>query len=451
MGNTRKPGYADAWVDVTPLALTRTFLASRLPGGGTICLGLSGGLDSTVLLHILVDLRAELSLNLSAVHVHHGLSPNADTWAAYCRRLCQTAQVPLDIEEVAVVPAGKGIEAAARQARYAVFARRPVDAVLLAHHLDDQVETFFMRLLRGAGARGLSGMAEDVEWRGRRILRPLLDVSRADLEAYARDHGIDPVHDESNLDTHLTRNFLRLEWLPAVEARFPAYRRTVRRTMEHLRESEMLLGQLAREDAGRLDDFQRPEVAAVVALGEARGKNLLRLWLAECLQLTPGSAQLDALWRQVLCSRSDAAVHWHVEGGEVRRYRGRLHALKTGAETPIPKDLPWHGEAALEWGGGRLMIERLPGQGISARLLDGRQCHFQARAGGEHFRPNGLRPGKPVKKWFQESGVPPWERGVLPMLCVDDAPVWIAGLGVDCRYQAVDDEPGWLISWLPHP
>ena len=181
MGNTRKPGSADAWAAITPRHRVREIIVARLPAGSHLCVGFSGGLDSCVLLHILTCLRAELPITLSAVHVHHGLSPHADAWAAHCRALCETWQVPLRVESVTVAPSGKGLEAAARQARHAVFARQSADAVVLAHHLDDQVETFFMRLLRGAGPRGLSGMAEDSTWHGRRLLRPLLEVARSQL------------------------------------------------------------------------------------------------------------------------------------------------------------------------------------------------------------------------------------------------------------------------------
>lgn len=448
MGNTRKPGSANARDAITPQARVREVIAARLPAGSRLCVGLSGGLDSSVLLHILVQLRAELSMALSALHVHHGLSSNADAWAEHCRQLCQAWQVPLRVEAVTVAPQGKGLEAAARQARHAAFARQPADAIVLAHHLDDQIETFCMRLLRGAGPRGLSGMAEDSAWQGRRLLRPLLDVSRSRLEAYAVEHGISPVFDESNLDTRLTRNLLRQAWLPAVEARFPAYRRTLQRAMAHLHDSDALLTQLAREDVARLDDPARPLLSSVLALGEARGKNLLRAWLADSLNLIPGSAQLDALWRQLPFAGADAALQWRIEGGEVRGYRGRLHALPAG--DPIPTEpRPWLGEVSLDWGAGQVRFESVVGQGVGVQGVVGKNCRLEASPCSVVFRPNPPRRAKPLRKWFQETGVPPWERVALPVLMVEGEPAWVAGLGVDSRYQARDGEPGWLISWRP--
>lgn len=451
MGNTRKPGSAEHREAITPVSSTRAFLAARLPPGSRLCLGLSGGLDSTVLLHVLAGLRDELQFSLHAVHVHHGLSPNADAWAEHCRRICRDWQVPLTIEPVTVVSAGKGIEDAARQARYAIFTGIDSDAVLLAHHLDDQVETFFMRALRGAGVNGLASMAEDIVWRGRRILRPLLGLTRADLEAYAHRHGLEAVLDESNLDTRLTRNFLRHDCLPAVESRFPAYRRSVARAMAHLGEAQDLLRLLAVEDAARCADFGHPECAQLAGLGAARGKNLLRHWLAETLQRLPGSAQLEALWQQVVSVHAESALHWRVDGGEVRAYRGRLYALRL-PEPDWPEEVVWQGESSLDWGRlGRLTFTPALGEGLAARCLAAGTCRLQSRVTGGHFRPDQLRPAKPLGKWFQERGVPPWERAALPRLLIADALVWVAGLGVDCRYQALGDEPGWLISWQPHP
>lgn len=457
MASTRKPGCADfGAADASgpfeaPDILVRNFLACRLPPGGGVCLGLSGGLDSTVLLHILADLRAGLDFRLSAAHVHHGLSPHADAWAEHCRSLCLELKVPLAVERVSVLPAGKGIEAAARAARYEAFARQTADFLVLAHHLDDQVETFFLRLLRGAGALGLGGMSEDTAWRGRRILRPLLGASRAAIQAFAASHDIAYVEDESNLDTTPTRNFLRHALSPVLAERFPGYRRTIARDMARLRESAGLLLEMAWEDLARMPEAEHPDIPALIGLGASRGKNLLRCWLAERIGVTPGSAQLAELWRQLASARADGELCWRIEGGQVRRYRDRLYALTEAGARP-PAALSWRGEASLEWGGaGRLEFELVPGQGVARSLLRDFDCEIRSRRGGERFQGHCRRPAKTVKKWLREAGVPPWTRDELPMLFVGDELAWVAGLGVACRFQAGPDEPGWVISWRPRP
>lgn len=430
---------------------TRAFLAARAFSGHELVLGLSGGVDSSVLLHILAGLRAELGFSVRAIHVHHGLSPNADAWSEHCHVLCAKYAVPLAVERVRVVPAGQGTEAAARIARYAAFARHPGDALILAHHLDDQVETYFLRLLRGAGARGLAGMAEDRQGNGLRILRPLLGVTRADIDAYARRERVIGINDESNLDTRLTRNFLRQAWLPGIAERFPAYRQNVARAMAHARDLEDMARAIAEDDMGRLTDPEHPEVTALIALGATRGVNLLRHWLAQRVETPPDSRQIAELWRQVTGARQDADLIWRLGDAEVRRYRGRVYYRVRRAPVEMGT-IAWRGESLLAWPvGGALEIRAVHGAGIADRFVSGRVCVFSAWQGGMHLRFYANRPGKPVKKWFQELGVPPWQRAETPMLRIDGRLAWVAGLGVDVAFQARPDEPGWLISWQPRP
>jgi tRNA(Ile)-lysidine synthase len=448
MGNTRKRACADA--EPAPLTRTRDFLAARILPGERLCLGLSGGLDSSVLLRILADLRVELGYELGAVHVHHGLSINADTWAEACRRACDALDVPLRIERVSVAPSGHGVEAAARAARYAAYARQGTDHMVLAHHLDDQIETFFLRLLRGSGVRGLSAMAESARWHGMPILRPLLHTRRAELEACVRAWGLDHVEDESNLDTRLTRNYLRQDWLPRIEARFPAYRETLWRDIAHLREAESLLEDLAQLDVARLDDPEHPSILELARLGPARAKNVLRHWLRGKSGLTPDSAQLDMLWTQFISARADAEPVWRVGAVEVHRHRGRFHLADASAPPPAAQD--WQGEPRVGWGQlGEVVFEPVEGRGLARRHCDGRVCEIGARQGGERLRPDRRRPARTVKDWLREAGVPHWERATLPMLRIDGDLAWVAGLGLDCRYEAQPGEPGWLISWQPRP
>lgn len=434
-----------------PVRATREFLAARACAGRELVLGLSGGVDSSVLLHILAGLRAELGYRLRAVHVHHGLSPNADAWTEHCRQLCAARAVPLEVEHVSVVAAGEGIEAAARRARYAAFARHPGDALLLAHHLDDQVETFFLRLLRGSGPRGQAGMAADSRNRGLRILRPLLGVTRAAIEAYARRQGIAGINDESNLDTRLTRNFLRRIWLPGIAERFPAYRQQVARAMAHARDLEEMARAIATSDLAGLADPEHPDVASLLALGAARAGNLLRHWLAARTETVPESRQLAELWRQLVDATADSDLVWRLGGHEIRRYRGRLYWRAAGAQAD-PGPHAWRGEASLAWAGlGDLSFRVEIGTGLAEARIVGRCCEFSPCLGGERIKPYAKRPGKTLKKWFQELGVPPWARAETPVLRVDGRLAWVAGLGTDAAFQAGPGEPGWVISWRPRP
>jgi tRNA(Ile)-lysidine synthase len=207
-----------------------------------IAVALSGGIDSVVLLHVLKE-----HPGVSAVHVHHGLSPNADAWAAFCRRLCKQWGVPLKISKVKVRRSGKGLEAAAREARYEAFRKLKADVIALAHHLDDQAETVLMNLLRGAGLRGAGGMRPLARFQGKVLARPLLEMPRKELEGYARLHGLQWIEDETNADETLARNFLRRRVGPLVETRFPQWKRSLARAARLFSEKDDRAARLLRE------------------------------------------------------------------------------------------------------------------------------------------------------------------------------------------------------------
>jgi tRNA(Ile)-lysidine synthase len=415
-----------------------------------LCLGYSGGLDSTVLLHLLARLRSDLDFVLTALHVHHGLSPHADAWAANCARVCQSLAVPLGVEHVTVTRAGKGMEAAARQVRYQAYAKQSADFVVLAHQLDDQIETFLMRLLRGSGLRGLQGMAPETRQHDIPVLRPLLAVPRAALERYAAAHGLGHVEDESNQDIDLTRNYLRAKLLPVLSAHFPAYRGVLTRTMSHIQEADALLDQLARDDVASMDDKIHPRVKDLLALGYARGKNLLRFWLADQLRLTPGSAPLYELWRQLESLRADAVLRWQVERVELRVFQGRLYAQPVLPADDVPDAMAWHGETSLAWGTvDRLIFRQSLGEGVALASIAGKPVVVRPWRAGGRLRPDCRRDAKALSKWFQAAEVPPWRRRSAAMLYIDGELAWVEGVGVDCRFQAHADEPGWVISRQP--
>src|SRR5512146_3262 len=240
MASSRKSNLADT---------VAARLAPLLPKRSHILIGLSGGMDSVVLLHLLHSLAPRFDWRLSALHVHHGISPNAGDWADFCAGLCAQYDIPLQIEHVDIAPLRNehGIEAAARKLRHAAFARHSCDFVALAHHADDQAETLLLQLLRGAGLRGVAAMPvlSKVEGpvlkpsaaHGHAVLRPLLDVPRGRLLEYARLHALQWVEDESNADDRYPRNFLRHRLLPLLEQSFPAYRDTLTRSAMHFAEA----------------------------------------------------------------------------------------------------------------------------------------------------------------------------------------------------------------------
>jgi len=428
----------------------REFLQTHHLVGQRLCVGLSGGLDSVVLLHLMQRLRAEVDFTLSAVHVHHGLSPQADAWAAFCADLCADWAIPLAVVRVAIDRRDpRGLEAAARAARYACFAEQPCDGVVLAQHRDDQAETLLHQLLRGAGVKGLAAMPA-LRRLGDgpiRLLRPLLAHERAELRAYAETHKLAWIEDESNLDPVYSRNFLRHQVLPLIERRFPAYRATLARAARHFADCDHLLDDLAREDAGRVMVDDCLSVSGLAALAPARARNLLRHYLTGRGWPPPPADWLEQALAQLLHARPDAQLRLTVAGRSLVRYRDRIHVLEV-LPAAAGGTWPWQGQPVLPLPGlGHLEFAAAEGEGVSAARLALGPVTVRLYTGAGQFRPDCRRPRRSVKKLFQELAVPPWQRGRTPALYCGDHLVWLAGVGVDCAYQARPGEPGWLISW----
>jgi tRNA(Ile)-lysidine synthase len=284
----------------------------------TVAVGLSGGLDSVVLLHGLVA----QNLRATAVHVHHGLSTNADQWSDFCRRICDDLNVPLRIEKVMVARnSADGLEAAARRARYQAFDRLAADWLLLAHHKDDRAETMLFNLLRGAGVRGAGALREC----NGRLLRPLLSLTRRELHAYAMGQKLSWVEDESNADTRFTRNYLRHRIFPELESRFPGVGTRLSAAAAHFSEASDLLDDLARSDLAE-DGVSFPvSVARLAMLTEPRARNALRFLLVTAGVGIPSQERLIEALRQCLSAAADR--HPAVAFGDhvLRRRAGHIY------------------------------------------------------------------------------------------------------------------------------
>jgi tRNA(Ile)-lysidine synthase len=413
--------------------------------GKTLLLALSGGLDSSVLLQLLAALRPHFNFNLHAMHVHHGLNPHADDWAEFCARACASLDVPLQVVHVAVDKhSGLGTEATARAARYQALLSTKADYVLLAHHQDDQAETLLLQLLRGAGMKGLAAMgALDMN---KRLLRPLLDVSRAELQAYAERQGLQWVNDESNTDIAFDRNYCRHRIMPVMLERFPSARATLARSALHMAEAAQLLDELAALDAQQhvVDDQLR--VSGLAGMSESRARNLLRWWLSASQQPMPGSARLQEALRQLMSAKTDARVRVVLGHVVLRRYRDFAY-LETDTETATLA-MVWQGEPELTLpDGSRLMFERTTGAGLALERLGISKLRIGRRIGGERFKPDATRPTRTLKHLLQEAQMPPWLREQLPLIYCDDTLAIVPGIGVACELQAGPQETGLLVSW----
>jgi tRNA(Ile)-lysidine synthase len=380
--------------------------------GKRIMVGLSGGVDSVVLLHALAQERVDLR----AAHIHHGLSPNADRWAAFCRRFCKRLRVPLTVRRVRVAKKAEGVEAAARAARYAALRKLPFDVLALAHQLDDQAETVLMNLLRGAGPRGASGMPARIRFDGRLLVRPLLDVPRESILAYAREQALPWVEDESNAMDAYARNFIRLRIAPVLTERYPRWREALARAARHF----------ARTDAD--------------------ARNLLRDFLAARGLRAPSEAKLVEMLKQLSAAAPGTRIAH--DGAELRVFRGEVR-VERPRQAERFEPVMWRGERKLEIPqlGGELRFRKVRGAGIDPKWLEEGAMRVGLRAGGERLQPDARRPRRTLKNLFQEAQVPAWERERLPLLYRGEELVWAPGLGIDVRYASAPEHAGWVPEW----
>lgn len=429
-------------------------LARHVPPGARVVLAYSGGLDSSVLLHCLVTLREAANFQLSAVHIHHGLSANADDWAAFCMARCAAHGVSLSVERVQLLPDDPaGVEAAARRARHQVFAGLDAGFLLTAHHQDDQAETFLLQALRGAGPKGLAAMAECQHPRGWQPvqLRPLLGMTRAQLQAAATALDLCWVEDESNASERYRRNVLRRQIMPRLAEHFPGSACTLARVAAHQAEAAELLDALAAIDAAEpladTPEGLRLDCAALATLPPARARNLLRFFIARHGVVLPGTRRIEQALHQLLTARRDARVQIEFGHAVLWGWRGGAYVVPA---TPLPTPVVWQGETRLHLPGlGTLDFQPVIGRGLrQAACLPGRLV-LGCRQGGEHMRLSAGGPTRSVKGCLQARGVPPWVRARLPVLRCDDAPVWVEGLGCHAGWLAGPGETGWVPHWQP--
>lgn len=420
-----------------------TFLVQTIQPGQTLLLALSGGLDSRVLLDLLVRMRTALGFKLQAMHVHHGLSPNADDWTEFCRQLCRSYQVSFEVVRVKVRrDSGQGLEAAARKERYQALLSTAADHVVLAHHRDDQAETLLLQLLRGAGVKGLSAMA--ARGADRRLLRPLLDVPRAALEAYALSHQMQWIEDESNFDHGYDRNFLRHQIFPELVRRFPAAQETLARSAAHMAEAALLLEELASDDAQCHVRDNLLDTAGLAGLSEPRARNLLRWWLSANKVTLPSAIRLQEMLRQLLSAKPDAGLKIKLDHACLRRYQGMAYLDFEVVCQPVA--LIWQGETSLTLpDNSQLLFQREMGLGLA--LNKAAKLRISARQGGERFKPDRERPTRTLKHLLQEAQMPPWLRERLPLIYCEDTLAVVPGIGVACELQAKHEEMGLVIAW----
>jgi len=444
MASLRKSLFPDALSLRVEQILERRLFSMSPSDKPILCVGLSGGLDSVVLLHLLAAVCRERFL-LRAIHVHHGLSVNADAWAQFVQVLCNRLGVECAVERVTLLPyKGMGVEGAARAARYAAFERQACDVLLLAQHKNDQAETVLLNLLRGSGLRGLAAMPE---WRMQNtqmgILRPLLGSTRQDLADYAKQHDLEWVEDESNQDSRYDRNFLRNQIIPQLETVWPSATATLTRVALHAAEADDLLQELAAVDL--VHAVQDDVFDLRVALSPLRLRNVLRYWLARYgLQLD--TRAFEELLRVAFDADEDAqpALLWRDRA--IRRYQHQLFITPAQILMGQRLALPWVMESKVDaWHG--VLSWQASEQGIAAERLSQAMLELRPRVGGESLRLVKDGPSRALKQLYQEAKVPPWQRQTCPLIYLDGVLAAVPGLGVASKFKADKGEAGFLPLW----
>ncbi|MFJ2991802.1 tRNA lysidine(34) synthetase TilS [Pandoraea sp. NPDC087047] len=475
------------------LALTAHVMPHSAPPdarSARLALALSGGLDSMVLLDALahwVQKRreaGETTAQLLAIHIHHGLSAQADEWLVVCEREARLRGFAFEAHRVSVPrDARQGIEGAARAARYEALATlcrtHRIDWLLSAHHANDQAETVLLQMLRGAGLPGVAAMAMEGELpvveRGAsrvRMLRPLLDVCRETLRAYAKARSLTWVEDSSNQDRHYLRNALRHDVMPAIAAHVPAYRETLARFARHAAQAQTLLDQLAQLDfemaraggalhsAGAQGD-ERLQRSRLQALDASRLANLLRYWTARRGLAMPPEARLDEWVRQIKDAQAEASLELPHGEAVLRLYRDELQWTAVyGAVDPddVASDVVmwWTGQREWhlpQWKGSIVFTPVVPneanapfGASIADSVLRAGRLVAKARVGGERWREHAEGHSRSLKHWYQSRGIAAWLRNV-PIVWRGDGIVFVPRLGIDGALQREEGGARWRMEW----
>ena len=425
-----------------------------------VAVAYSGGRDSTALLHATLVQAALHGVRVYALHVHHGLSSQADAWLAHCEAQCRRWQrsarpVTFVAQRVSGSPArGESVEAWARTQRYAALGSmaRAHDAslVLLAHHRSDQAETFLLQALRGAGLAGLSGMPGVAHRDGLTWQRPWLDMPGAAIAAYVRRHRLKHIEDDTNTDPAFARNRLRLQVWPALQHAFEHAEASLAASSRWAQEAALALDELAAIDMAQVARNEGLVVRDWLALSPPRRSNALRAWLKACSGVPAPGSLVTRLLAELPGARS---ARWPFQAAQLRLHRGVLALAVDAPKVDSAKGIAQEsaasiaraGRVALPGWGGELRVARVREGGVPFAWLA--HVELRPRVGGEQFQSAIGRPPRSLKKQFQEAGVAMWQR-TGPLVYSGGQLVFVTGLGLDARVIGLPGQALAMLRWV---
>lgn len=448
---------------LTDMGFSAQDLIPHLPDLSASCclwVAYSGGMDSHVLLDCMLVLKQQIypHITLKAIHVHHGISENADQWQQHCEETCASLGLSLVCESVKLeIGSGPSLENLAREARYKVFEKHLAEAdyLLMGHHEDDQIETILFRFMRGAGPRGLAAIPDSRKIAQGYLIRPLLHFPRKDLRVYAETRQLHWIEDESNCDLNFDRNFLRLNIFPLLEQRWPSFRKNWLRSAQLCAEAEQLQMILAKQDFTKVstDHSNRLCISALKQFDAVRQRNTLRFWFSrlqqEFLLPLPDYNSLQRIITEVLSASVDAEplVSWsdQKQQVDVRRFADELYVLSPIAPS-VPRKMSWDMTTILTLrdGLGQLSLEAVSSNGLCLHNIT--ECKVVSRSGGEMAKPAG-RKTRSLKKIFQDYGVPPWLRDKVPLIYINDELAAVADIFICEKWQQDSGKDLYRICW----
>jgi tRNA(Ile)-lysidine synthase len=417
-------------------------LINRIPAGRCCWIAYSGGIDSTVLLHFIYTHRDKVSRDIRAVHVNHNISKFSDEWAEHCKQFCNELNIRFELLTLdARNYEGFGPEAYARELRYATISRLLSinDILLTAHHRDDLAETFILQLMRGAGPEGLAGIPQIREFGPGWIIRPFLEYTREQLNAYAIQNSLQWIEDESNSDLSLDRNYIRNQLIPYLQQHWPAVSRTLARSANHQADLLDILRYSAEIDLNN-----------TMAESVARKRNLLRYWLKINNKPAATSTIIEEIIINLVDARHDShpLISW--SNTEIRRYRDRIYLMQALPQIDNTVSYTWILPDSLDIKFGRLEAKQTTGSGIKIESLVNNIINVRFRHGGEEIKPAGRKESHKLKKMYQQAGIPPWKRDRIPLLYINDELASVTGCWIDQKFHARDNERGWEISLIEY-
>ena len=403
-----------------------------------IYLGYSGGVDSHVLLHLCASVP-EIKAKLTAVYIHHGLQAEADAWLHHCQQSAEALGVAFKALHVnAKAQTGESPEEAARNARYTALQSlmQAGDAVLVAQHQEDQLETVLLQLFRGSGLNGLSGMPASMVFGPGILLRPLLTVSKQAINDYAQSYALKWVEDPSNQSEDYDRNFLRNSIVPLLKQRWPALDKTVARTAGHCADAASLQAEIAETLLATVlnPDDNTLSLDRLQAHPPQKQSLIIRQWFKRQGLKMPSQMQLSRLQNDVIAARSDSNPILNGPTYSLRRYRNKLCCLPM--ELPeTPKDCLWpKGQNSVQFSPKLSISWQLSSKGILRERFENALVEIRFRSGGERIALAGRAGRHSLKKLYQEAGIPPWERERMPLVYLDGELAAVGGYWVGAEF-----------------